>query len=297
MPGITEEDQKAMMKACKEEGLPGLKQVIVENSNKWEKEPVRIAVTGNSGVGKSSFINTFRGLKPTDPDAAAVGTTETTMEVKAYPHPKHKNFVLYDLPGVGTQQFPRESYVEEVDFNKYDFYMILSATRFTENDAWLGQKVKEQGKKFFFVRTKIDFDMYNEKKDSGENFNEERSLRKIREDAERNLRGLNAKVYLISNELRKINLFDFDRLMQDVIEGAPQVKKEPKTQSYKRTKMSGITEDDQKAMIEAFKENGLPGLKQVIVENSNKWEKIPVRIAVTEARALGNPVSSILSVD
>ncbi|XP_052786151.1 T-cell-specific guanine nucleotide triphosphate-binding protein 2-like [Mya arenaria] len=148
------------------------------------------------------------------------------MEVKEYPHPKHKNFVLYDLPGVGTQQFPRESYVEKVNFNEYDFYMILSATRFTENDAWLGQKVKEQGKKFFFVRTKIDTDMYNEKKDSGVNFNEERSLRKIREDAERNLRGLNAKVYLISTELRKINLFDFDRLMQDVIEGTPQVKKE-----------------------------------------------------------------------
>ncbi|XP_052786128.1 T-cell-specific guanine nucleotide triphosphate-binding protein 2-like [Mya arenaria] len=145
------------------------------------------AVTGNSGVGKSSFINAFLGLKPNAPGAAAVGLTETTINVKAFPHPENKHFVLYDLPGVGTQLFPRESYLQKVAFNQYDFFLLLSATRFTENDACLGQQVKEQQKKFFFVRTKIDFDMENEKEESGEDFNLKRCLLKIREDAQRNL--------------------------------------------------------------------------------------------------------------
>ncbi|WAR29656.1 TGTP2-like protein [Mya arenaria] len=188
MAGIIEEDHISMKNAFKTNGLDGLKQMIVDNRDKWESIPVRIAVTGNSGVGKSSFINAFLGLKPNAPGAAAVGITETTMQVKAYPHPMNENFVLYDLPGVGTQLFPRESYLEKVDFQKYDFFVILSATRFTENDAWLGHKVKLLQKKFFFVRTKIDSDMENEKEDFGEDFNRERSLSKIRADAQDNLR-------------------------------------------------------------------------------------------------------------
>ncbi|XP_052786129.1 interferon-inducible GTPase 1-like [Mya arenaria] len=229
MAGIIEEDHISMKNAFKTNGLDGLKQMIVDNRDKWESIPVRIAVTGNSGVGKSSFINAFLGLKPNAPGAAAVGITETTMQVKAYPHPMNENFVLYDLPGVGTQLFPRESYLEKVDFQKYDFFVILSATRFTENDAWLGHKVKLLQKKFFFVRTKIDSDMENEKEDFGEDFNRERSLSKIRADAQDNLRkfqGLNANVYLITTKLRKINQFDFSRLMQDVISKAPMLKNE-----------------------------------------------------------------------
>ncbi|XP_052787334.1 T-cell-specific guanine nucleotide triphosphate-binding protein 2-like isoform X2 [Mya arenaria] len=226
MAGIIEEDQISMLKAFQEDGLDGLKQMIINNRDKWESIPIRIAVTGNSGVGKSSFINAFLGLKPNAAGAAAVGVAETTMEVKAYPHPKNNNFVLYDLPGVGTQLFPRESYLQKVDFKKYDFFMILSATRFTENDAWLSQQIKEQQKKFFFVRTKIDIDMQNERDDCDEAFNQDLSLHKIREDAEGNLNDRKSKVYLITTKLRIINQFDYNRLMKDLMTETPELKKD-----------------------------------------------------------------------
>jgi len=48
---------------------------------------VMIAITGSSGVGKSSFINTIRRLRVSDPEAAKTGITETTKEPKMYSFP------------------------------------------------------------------------------------------------------------------------------------------------------------------------------------------------------------------
>ncbi|XP_052787333.1 T-cell-specific guanine nucleotide triphosphate-binding protein 2-like isoform X1 [Mya arenaria] len=222
MASISEEDEVSF----REKGTDGLHSFILQRKENWKSNPLRIAVTGNSGVGKSSLINAFLGLKPNAPGAAAVGITETTMQVKAYPHPNNENFVLYDLPGVGTQLFRRKCYLKKVDFNKYDFFLILSATRFTENEAWLARRANEQQKKFFFVRTKIDIDMENEKDDSGENFNQEKSLQNIKEDVERNLQGLNANVYLITTRLCRINQFECTRLIDDLTESTPQLKTE-----------------------------------------------------------------------
>ena len=43
-----------------------------------------LAVTGASGVGKSSLVNALRKVKDTDPDAAKTGVKETTMEPNMY---------------------------------------------------------------------------------------------------------------------------------------------------------------------------------------------------------------------
>ena len=39
---------------------------IQEELDQWKKTTVKIAIIGQSGVGKSSFINKFRGLTPKD---------------------------------------------------------------------------------------------------------------------------------------------------------------------------------------------------------------------------------------
>ena len=107
--------------------------------------PLNIAVTGESGSGKSTFVNAFRGIDNTDETAAPTGVVETTMEPESYPHPRYPNVILWDLPGVGTTRFPADQYLKYVGFEKFDFFIIISADRFRENDAKLAQEIKKMG--------------------------------------------------------------------------------------------------------------------------------------------------------
>jgi len=76
------------------------------------KEPLRIAITGETGVGKSTFINTIRGLSPNDSGAAKTNSMdECTIAVQKYPDPRNPNLIYYDLPGYGSQKFSRNEYM------------------------------------------------------------------------------------------------------------------------------------------------------------------------------------------
>ncbi|XP_060567209.1 interferon-inducible GTPase 1-like [Ruditapes philippinarum] len=140
----------------------------LENLKSLKTSEFNIAITGNSGVGKSSLINSLRGLKANSEEAAAVGVDETTTMPMKYIHPYNENIVLWDLPGMGTQRFPKSTYLKDVGFYKFDFFLIITATRFTENDLWLANEVKRLGKKFYFIRTKMDLDVENDKFDNPE---------------------------------------------------------------------------------------------------------------------------------
>lgn len=65
----------------------------------WRTKTLNIAITGNSGSGKSMLINTLRGLLPSDPGAAQTGFKETTSAKTPYPHPNNQNLIFWDLPG------------------------------------------------------------------------------------------------------------------------------------------------------------------------------------------------------
>lgn len=45
---------------------------------------IMLAITGASGVGKSSMVNALRGVRDTDSDAAETGVKETTMQPHMY---------------------------------------------------------------------------------------------------------------------------------------------------------------------------------------------------------------------
>uniref|UniRef100_A0A3P8Q9Z0 IRG-type G domain-containing protein n=1 Tax=Astatotilapia calliptera TaxID=8154 RepID=A0A3P8Q9Z0_ASTCA len=141
--------------------------------------PLNIAVTGESGAGKSTFVNAFRGLTDED-DEAAPANGDSTSEVAAYKHPDYPNVTLWDLPGIGTPMFPAEKYLKRVEFRMFYFFIIVSETHITENDVKLALKIQEMGKKFYFVRSKIDNDLRAERRKR--NFSKQRTLTKIKED-------------------------------------------------------------------------------------------------------------------
>uniref|UniRef100_A0A3B4BG16 IRG-type G domain-containing protein n=1 Tax=Periophthalmus magnuspinnatus TaxID=409849 RepID=A0A3B4BG16_9GOBI len=181
-----------------------------------------IGVTGESGCGKSSFVNALRGLKNSDEGAAPTGPVETTMEPIEYPHPDHPNVKIWDLPGIGTPNFKADQYLEKVEFEKYDFFLIISNTRFKENDAKLAHEIQKMNKKFYFIRSKIDQDIQNEKRDK-KVFNERETLSLIRNNCVEGLKQLeikSPKVFLVSSS--DLHLYDFEALGQTLESELPE---------------------------------------------------------------------------
>ncbi|XP_069496980.1 immunity-related GTPase family Q protein-like isoform X2 [Ambystoma mexicanum] len=198
-------------------GLAGVVRLIQSSLDAILDTKLNIAVTGESGNGKSTFVNSLRGLDDEDEGAAPVGLVETTIKPTPYLSPKYQNVTIWDLPGIGTPNFKAENYLELVNFHTYDFFIILASERFKENHVMLAKEIAKQGKCFYFIRTKIDNDVNSQGKKRRKLVDTEAMLDDIRKDCEENLRkaGLpRSKVFLISSfELDK---YDFQRLQEDL---------------------------------------------------------------------------------
>ncbi|CAF2677723.1 unnamed protein product [Rotaria sp. Silwood2] len=209
-------------------GLDEIEQYFISRLREWEQYSLHIAVTGNSGVGKSSFINAIRGVTPNSPDAAKTGVTECTREPQAYPHSMHQNLTFWDLPGCGTPNYPRENYLERISFKQFDVVIIICSGRFTEDDGWLAEEMTKMNKPFFFLRSKIDQEIINAQRDSPPPFDEHAVLATIQNDCLHNLRQYShhRKVYLVSGNQKYLHRWDMDNFMHDLCQACPQLKRE-----------------------------------------------------------------------
>uniref|UniRef100_A0A672I0C4 Interferon-inducible GTPase 5-like n=1 Tax=Salarias fasciatus TaxID=181472 RepID=A0A672I0C4_SALFA len=201
------------MKTNPTQGIAKIKEYLGKQNN----TPLNIAITGETGSGKSTFINAFRGINNSDEGAAPTGVVETTTEVEPYPHPNLPNVTLWDLPGVGTPNFPADEYLKKVGFERFDFFIIIAACRFKENDVKLALEIKRMGRKFYFLCSKIDIDMYNEER-SQRNFDKQKTLKAIRDNCIKGLldQGIEApQVFLVSSF--ELHLFDF-HLLEETLE-------------------------------------------------------------------------------
>ncbi|XP_055453195.1 T-cell-specific guanine nucleotide triphosphate-binding protein 2-like [Psammomys obesus] len=224
--------------------------------------PLNIAVTGETGTGKSTFINALRGVGQEEEAAARTGVTETTLKRTPYPHPKLPNVTIWDLPGIGSTTFQPEDYLKRMKFGEYDFFIIISATRFKENDAQLAKAIAKMKINFYFIRTKIDIDLYSEKLSKPKSFNKNAILRKIREDCSRNLRKAlvsEPPIFLISNF--DMADYDFPKLNNALLEDLPPHKRHIFIQSLRSVTEEIINQKKdalkQMVFLEAVKEGAL----------------------------------------
>ncbi|XP_060568775.1 interferon-gamma-inducible GTPase 10-like [Ruditapes philippinarum] len=264
-----EEQTNEMLKnEFKKNGLKAVKKFLDKELDSWTNINLNVAVTGSSGSGKSSFINSLRHVRPSQPGAAEVGARgETTKECTPYEHPENKSFIVWDLPGVGTGFFPKKSYLEDVQYDKYDFFVIISKDRFTEDDFWLAGEVTKQKKRFFFVRSNIDTDITNNKRDYPDQDVASflQSMKTDTKEALKKVSEANPEVFLISNI--ETDKYDFGSLNNEMLFSCKSLKRDALALS-----LSAVTReiiDDKKRVLT----NRIHSVAIKITTTSNKNEQ------------------------
>nr|XP_055075132.1 interferon-inducible GTPase 5-like [Misgurnus anguillicaudatus] len=171
------------------------------------------------GSGKSTFVNAIRGLGDEGEGSAKTGVVETTMKTEIYQHPKYENVKVWDLPGIGTPNFKADEYLKDVQFERYDFFIIIASDRFRECHTKLATEIMKMGKKFYFVRSKIDSNIDAEKRKKS--FDQGKTLNTIRKDCVKGIK--EPVVFLIS--CFELGKYDFNLLEEMMEKELPQHKR------------------------------------------------------------------------
>ncbi|XP_063798570.1 interferon-inducible GTPase 5-like [Pseudophryne corroboree] len=223
---ISDEEVQEINSALEKGDLCKATERLSESLNEIENAPLNIAITGESGSGKSTFVNSIRGMDDEEEGAAKTGVVETTKEPIPYPHPQYNNVTFWDLPGIGTPNFSPSIYLESVEFSRYDFFIIMSSERFRHNDMQLAEQIQAMGKKFYFVRSKVDSDLHASKIRRKKTYNEENILDEIRQNCIDSLHvgGINdPHVFLLS--CLELDKYDFNRMQETLQQELPSHKR------------------------------------------------------------------------
>lgn len=177
-----------------------------------------ICVTGPSRAGKSTFVNTIRGLRKGDPGAAYVVTgKEGTKEPQHYvlssaETQMNHDLKIWDCPGHSTPNFPLETYLRDMGLRYYNAVIVFTTNCFSQGDLKLMNEMVRHKVPFMMVRNKID-DAVESAIDDGDDVEE--TLEGIREDLRR--QGVET-AYLISTRICATEKWDFPKLMKAISE-------------------------------------------------------------------------------
>ncbi|XP_073458023.1 interferon-inducible GTPase 5-like [Aquarana catesbeiana] len=218
----TEQLKKEVMDALKRGNPAEAFDKVQKCLDDLDDTPLNIAITGESGSGKSTFINAIRGIGDEDPSSAKTGVVETTMVPTPYSHPKYKSVIFWDLPGLGSPNFKAKEYLDKVDFQHYDFFVIMASERFKENHIMLAESIQCMNKQFYFVRSKVDRDVNESRMRRPKYFNENTLLDTISQDCVNSLKTagtIDPYVFLVSSFQPQD--FDFSLLLKTFEEQLP----------------------------------------------------------------------------
>ncbi|PPR03923.1 hypothetical protein CVT24_008109 [Panaeolus cyanescens] len=127
---------------------------------------INIAIVGESGTGKSTLLNSIRGLSAGDDGAAAAGFDETTEVVEGYLDPCKPFIMWYDVPGANTPNVKGWTYFIDQGLYVFDILVVVFSGRFTETAGTLLENANKCSIPTFLVRTKADSLMRCAKEDT-----------------------------------------------------------------------------------------------------------------------------------
>jgi len=97
---------------------------------------------------------------------------------------------------------------------------------------WLAKVLQRMRKPYFFIRSKLDIDLANKRRNNP-NLSDEEFIEHLRYDITKNVRGLREiDVFILSGELENCDRWDFPLLRMRILEVMPEVKKNALTLSF-----------------------------------------------------------------
>lgn len=134
----------------------------------YEPNCINIAVAGESGAGKSSFINAVRGLVNTDFEAAKTGFNETTLEITKYlTSIAGAKLAIFDIPGAGSMEISRLNYFKDQGLYIMNALVIIWSDRLTDTALEMMKSCLQLNVPFFLVRTKCDCQIFDKLMEKG----------------------------------------------------------------------------------------------------------------------------------
>ena len=94
---------------------------------------LNVGFIGPISAGKSTLLNTLTGqLPPPGGHGAAVGVRQTTMVATFYNMVNCPGAIIWDLPGVGTVQWPAKTYCQRTGLRHYDLVHVFFSPSFLQ---------------------------------------------------------------------------------------------------------------------------------------------------------------------
>ncbi|XP_021032228.1 immunity-related GTPase family M protein 1-like isoform X2 [Mus caroli] len=214
---LSVKDIKRIETAVKEGKVVEVVSIVKEIIHNVSRNKIKIAVTGDSGNGMSSFINALRLIGHEEKDSAPTGVVRTTKKPACYFFDSHSPYVeLWDMPGLGATAQSVESYLEEMQISTYDLIIIVASEQFSSNHVKLAITMQRMRKRFYVVWTKLDRDL------STSTFPEPQLLQNIQRNIQENLQKEKVKeppMFLVS--VFKPESHDFPKLRETLQKDLP----------------------------------------------------------------------------
>ncbi|XP_060591575.1 interferon-inducible GTPase 1-like [Ruditapes philippinarum] len=187
-----------------------LQKGVIEEQQQREPTKINIGVTGPTKSGKSSVINRLRNVSSTEEGAAEVDNTKTDSSTDdyKYSHNQNTDILLWELPDQKGKEFDR-----------YDFFLVLSEKNFFESDKWYINKILETERPCFFVCTCVGRGFSKTNSAALKHKTCKDTLEKTRASCKRNLEccGIkNPTVFLVDTDDAK-NSFEFEALQDKLL--------------------------------------------------------------------------------
>ncbi|GAB1296108.1 Immunity-related GTPase family M member 2 [Apodemus speciosus] len=206
---LSEEVVKSLEIAVVEGNGVEVVSIVKEIRQRVSRTTMKIAVTGDSGNGMSSFINALRLIGHEEEDSAPTGVVRTTQKPACYSSSHFPYVELWDLPGLGATAQSVESYLDEMQISTYDLIIIVASEQFSANHVKLAKAAQRMRKRFYVVWTKLDRDL------STSTFPEAQLLQNIQRNIQENLWKEEVKkphIFLVS--IVKPESHDFPKLRE-----------------------------------------------------------------------------------